>query len=133
MANKIIHEYWNDLVTNGQLLLLATVYGLILFLLCVLFVCLLTKSPWYNRTGWLGVKHQLIYLLTKTIVFDEKVACVTLFPHTCNTYSPFRKLHFDFGPDFSSNEAVIVIMKITTVESDPNMALLSNTTNMSRL
>ena len=43
MANKIIHEYWNDLVTNGQLLLLATVYGLILFLLCVLFVCLLTK------------------------------------------------------------------------------------------
>ena len=21
-------------------------------------------SPWYNRTGWLGVKHQLTYLLT---------------------------------------------------------------------
>ena len=21
-------------------------------------------SPWYNRTGWLGVKHQLIYLIT---------------------------------------------------------------------
>ena len=21
------------------------------------------KSPWYNRTGWLGVKHQLTYLL----------------------------------------------------------------------
>ena len=20
-------------------------------------------SPWYNRTGWLGVKHQLTYLL----------------------------------------------------------------------
>ena len=23
-----------------------------------------TSSPWYNRTGWLGVKHQLTYLLT---------------------------------------------------------------------
>ena len=21
-------------------------------------------SPWHNRTGWLGVKHQLTYLLT---------------------------------------------------------------------
>ena len=24
-----------------------------------LWICL---SPWYNRTGWLGVKHQLTYL-----------------------------------------------------------------------
>ena len=24
---------------------------------------LLPWSPWYNRTGWLGVKHQLTYLL----------------------------------------------------------------------
>ena len=43
MANTIIHEYWNELVctTNGQLLLLATVYGLLLFLfVCVFFVCL---------------------------------------------------------------------------------------------
>ena len=23
-----------------------------------------TPSPWYNRTGWLGVKHQVTYLLT---------------------------------------------------------------------
>ena len=22
-------------------------------------------SPWYNRTGWLGVKHQFTYLLTR--------------------------------------------------------------------
>ena len=21
-------------------------------------------SPWYNRTGWLGVKHQVTYLIT---------------------------------------------------------------------
>ena len=26
--------------------------------------CPLYSSPWYNRTGWLGVKHQLTYLLT---------------------------------------------------------------------
>ena len=24
-------------------------------------------SPWYNRTGWLGVKHQLTYLLTQFV------------------------------------------------------------------
>ena len=28
--------------------------------------CSLRGSPWYNRTGWLGVKHQLTYLLTLT-------------------------------------------------------------------
>ena len=28
------------------------------------FVNLHIISPWYNRTGWLGVKHQVIYLLT---------------------------------------------------------------------
>ena len=26
-----------------------------------------TLSPWYNRTGWLGVKHQFTYLLTGVI------------------------------------------------------------------
>ena len=37
----IIHEYWKDFMctTNGQLLLLATVYSLLLFPFCV-FVCL---------------------------------------------------------------------------------------------
>ena len=25
--------------------------------------CLCVYSPWYNRTGWLGIKHQLTYLL----------------------------------------------------------------------
>ena len=25
---------------------------------------LLIHSPWYNHTGWLGVKHQITYLLT---------------------------------------------------------------------
>ena len=26
-----------------------------------------TSSPWYNRTGWLGVKHQPIYFSSSTI------------------------------------------------------------------
>ena len=26
-----------------------------------------TLSPWYNHTGWLGVKYQLTYLLTRTL------------------------------------------------------------------
>ena len=25
-------------------------------------------SPWYNRTGWLDVKHQLTYLLLDTAI-----------------------------------------------------------------
>ena len=31
------------------------------------------KSPWYNRTSWLGIKHQLTYLLTlvKFLVFVD--------------------------------------------------------------
>ena len=29
-------------------------------------------SPWYNRTGWLGVKHQLIYLLNHVLMKTTK-------------------------------------------------------------
>ena len=40
--------------------------AVVLFLLCVFSVYIyiylhLTHSPWYNRTGWLGVKHQVTY------------------------------------------------------------------------
>ena len=36
---------------------------------CFLFATgLALLSPWYNRTGWLGVKHQLTYLLTYLLV-----------------------------------------------------------------
>ena len=31
------------------------------------------RSPWYNRTGWLGVKHQLTYL------FSRRCSVVLLF------------------------------------------------------
>ena len=27
-------------------------------------------SPWYNRTGWLGVKHQLTYWLTSVASYS---------------------------------------------------------------
>ena len=30
----------------------------------ILSVCLSVWSPWYNCTGWLGVKHQLTYCLS---------------------------------------------------------------------
>ena len=40
--------------------------GLFRWLLAV-FICVGCCSPWYNRTGWLGVKHQVIYLLTVVV------------------------------------------------------------------
>ena len=56
----------------------STCITLLLYLLCVLRYCCICYvyyavavsalcitrfiSPWYNRTGWLGVKHQLTYL-----------------------------------------------------------------------
>ena len=27
--------------------------------------------PWYNSTGWLGIKHQLTYLLSLQILFSS--------------------------------------------------------------
>ena len=30
-------------------------------------------SPWYNRTGWLGVKHQLTYLLTPLSITEIRL------------------------------------------------------------
>ena len=36
----------------------------ILSLCLCLSVCLSLCSPWYNRTGWLGVKHQLLTYLS---------------------------------------------------------------------
>ena len=35
-----------------------------------LFSPTLSVSPWYNRTGWLGVKHQLTYLLCQFYTED---------------------------------------------------------------
>ena len=49
---------WRQLVTDG---LLESVSRGQQWLDSSHRVCL--SSPWYNRTGWLGVKHQLTYLL----------------------------------------------------------------------
>ena len=35
-------------------------------------------SPWYNRTGWLGVKHQSAYLLTYSRLYRENFGQITL-------------------------------------------------------
>ena len=54
------------------------------------------SSPWYNRTGWLGVKHQLTYLSVYLLAPDEdwqfsvESACVSLFP----CVSSYRFVHF---------------------------------------
>ena len=32
---------------------------LFFYVYCVLTICV---SPWYNRTGWLGIKHQVTYI-----------------------------------------------------------------------
>ena len=38
---------------------------------CFLFATgLALLSPWYNRTGWLGVKHQLTYLITSWLTYS---------------------------------------------------------------
>ena len=55
---------------------------------------MLNWSPWYNRTGWLGVKHQFTCLLTTSnclivlLLFlwnpsDVLLLCSTLFYLTC--------------------------------------------------
>ena len=36
--------------------------------------------PWYNPTGWLGIKHQLIYLLTCSPEASNKGAAVCIRP-----------------------------------------------------
>ena len=38
-------------------------------------------SPWYNRTGWLGVKHQLTYLLSNSIHPPWNTNTLSYFTH----------------------------------------------------
>ena len=41
------------------------IYHYMCILICItLFFLWFVQSPWYNRNGWLGVKHQVIYLLS---------------------------------------------------------------------
>ena len=69
----VVKSYWAGHVDTylgrpAKHIPLTTVCGghaicLFLSVILQLSVLLYLPSPWYNRTGWLGVKHQLTYLL----------------------------------------------------------------------
>ena len=40
-------------------------------MLCPLPSCL--EMPWYNRNGWLGIKHQLLTHAYKDILTDRQI------------------------------------------------------------
>ena len=77
-TNKNSHNFLTFTDRTLILLLLFFIFCYVLLTAanCVLitfyhnFGCryLLLQSPWYNRTGWLGVKHQLTYLPTFTSI-----------------------------------------------------------------
>ena len=46
---------------SNTLYMASTIVYKVQWLSCLPLLCCI--SPWYNRTGWLGVKHQLTYLL----------------------------------------------------------------------
>ena len=68
-------QIWRKICTINYVLFLCINYwGCVsclceLFVLFVVVVILLKSSPWYNCTGWLGAKHQVTYLLLKSIYF----------------------------------------------------------------
>ena len=49
-------------------LFVGVISWMVSFLVGVMMNCLSLVSPWYNRTGWLGVKHQLTYLLSLVVI-----------------------------------------------------------------
>ena len=49
-----LHQMHSSAAVFLSFCLLAVCWGLFLF-------CLFSSSPWYNRTGWLGVKHQVTF------------------------------------------------------------------------
>ena len=44
--------------------------------LLFLFSLLLLLSPWYNRNGWLGVKHQLTYFFFFKLLISSSSSCL---------------------------------------------------------
>ena len=76
--NFLWHTYYDALrqFSHGQLVMYNTNNTVVLSL----------SSPWYNRTGWLGVKHQLTYLLSLSLIFsttilwsERAISCFLLF------------------------------------------------------
>ena len=64
-----------DLMTLFHLEYFASVF-FVLFCSFHFFCCCL---PWYNRNGWLGVKHQVSYLLLLCFCFCFLFVCVCAF------------------------------------------------------
>ena len=82
----IVPLYSAVLVHSSSVLLLL-LFCFVCFLLCF---CLFFPSPWYNRTGWLGVKHQLTYLL----VFFTELFTQSIW-HVSRSMTPTFCLWFD--------------------------------------
>ena len=53
----------------------------LVYQLCITKPFTFLLSPWYNRTRWLGVKHQLTYLLT---ILSCNIVNITLYLSTSN-------------------------------------------------
>ena len=54
---------------------------------------LLFPSPWYNRIGWLGVKHQLTYLPTFSIFLSHNITLLLFFYCCLISSSCYIMLH----------------------------------------
>ena len=68
-APQYYFSFFSSLLSSFLLLLVLVALLPLLFLFFLLLLALpLLCSPWYNRNGWLGVKHQVTDLLTSFCV-----------------------------------------------------------------
>ena len=79
-------------------------------------------SPWYNRTGWLGVKHQLTYVFT-TWSFAVKMWYFPISMSRSKNMSVFNSILFTATYDEVSCDNYIVIM--CDIGMDPGLYLKS--------
>ena len=82
-------------------------YRHIFFIMIPLECKIQTSLPWYNQTGWLGVKHQFTYLLT-----PNKYIKGTLI-----SYDNTKCANFGVGPfsPFSSDKTTVKQWKCTLI------------------
>ena len=76
----------------------------------ILTLCVPVLLPWYNCTGWLGVKHQITYLRSCLVMytcrekawpcwkFDYNLACSCFVMYTFREIEPGDAWKFDFKP-----------------------------------
>ena len=63
------------------------------------------KAPWYNRTGWLGVKHQATYFEARTRLKIPLHASPKARNTACSLVLPSP--HFPFAIEFSSIKGLV--------------------------